>query len=73
MRDYGAVGDNATDEFKIYSAFEAIAAVPAAASWWAGRRSVFLIRPVNLSSSLEFYIRLPAGRRDRRRDRGPLP
>jgi len=54
VRDYGAVGDNATDDT---GAFEkAIAAAAGGGQLLVPAGGVFLIRPVNLSSSLEFYI-----------------
>ena len=54
VRDYGAVGDNATDDT---GAFEkAIAAAGGGGQLLVPAGGIFLIRPLNLSSSLEFYI-----------------
>jgi len=54
VRDYGARGDNSTDDT---GAFEkAIAAAAGGGQLLVPAGGVYLIRPINLTSSLEFYI-----------------
>ena len=54
VRDYGAVGDNATDDTGAFE--QAIAAAGGGGQLLVPAGGVFLIRPVNLSSSMEFFI-----------------
>ena len=56
VRDFGAKGDNQTDDTAAFEGAIAAAAAAGGGQLLVPRGGVYVIRPINLTSSLEFYI-----------------